>query len=98
MRTYQQLIQNERRAVELSIDDQDGNTFTPSAAYAQVNDSNGTVVTVEAPAFIDGTTSAVYTIVGTAVTANVGEYMIVWRLKKEGYTYYHATDLEVVQV
>ena len=100
-RTSQEFNQNERRAVELTIDDQDGTTFEPDTAYVTVYDnSDDSEVVGEQDAYVDG--SNIYTIIGPAVTANVGEYKIVWRIiKGEGesqYTYYHATILGVVEI
>ena len=94
MYTYQALYQNEVRAVELTINDQDGQDFAPSAAYAEIVNSSGNTVVAEQAAQIIGNT--VLTIVGTLVTANIGKYKIKWTLMKSGYTYRHATDLEVL--
>lgn len=94
MQTYQALYQNERRAVELTINDQDGQDFAPSAAYASIEDSNGNTVITEQAAQVIGNT--ILTVVGPTVTANIGEYKIKWRILKSGYTYYHATDLEIL--
>jgi len=34
-------------------------------------------------------------LIGTIVTANAGEYKVIWRVAYGGHTYYHITILEV---
>jgi len=96
MVTYQALYQNEIRAVELTINDQDGIDFVPSAAYAAIENESGETVVAEQAAMVTG--NQVYTVVGTATTANKGKYRILWRILKNGYTYMHATDLEILEL
>lgn len=93
MNTYQSFYQNEIRALELTIDDQDGNDFIPSAAWVEVQDSAGTAVVAEQAAMVDS--SNIRTIIGTATTGTVGTYKVIWRLARTGYTYFHVTLLEV---
>jgi len=96
-RTLQEFNQNEIRAVELNINDQDGTDFEPDSATTTIYDnSDDTVVVEEQSALVDG--SDVRTLIGIVVTANVGEYKIVWKLIKGDYTYYHATILGVVEI
>jgi len=96
MQTYQSLYQNEIRAIELTINDQDGQDFVPSAAFFAVENESGTEVVAEQAAQIVGNT--VLAIIGTLVTATIGKYRIIWRLQRTGYTYYHATDLDVFSI
>ena len=41
MNTYQSFYQNEVRALELTINDQDGYSFSPSGAYTQIKTDAG---------------------------------------------------------
>jgi len=96
MITYQTLYQNEIRAVELTINDQDGIDFAPSAAYATIETETGVTVVAEQAAMVTG--NQIYTVVGTATTATIGKYKILWRILKDGYTYKHRTDLEILSL
>lgn len=107
MRTYQTLYQNEIRAIEITINSQDGQEFIPSGAFVSVSrtadsdnaysgtDYTDTLVVSEQTALVDG--NKVRTLIGNIVTANVGEYKVLWKIIKENYTYYHITDLDVVE-
>jgi hypothetical protein len=94
--TYQAFYQNENRALQITMNDQDGNSWAPSGGYVQVKNSSGTVVVAEQAASVSSNT--VSTIIGTAVTATVGKYQIIWRLLRSGYTFYHVTELEVLEL
>jgi len=96
METYQAFYQNEIRALQITINDQDGDSFAPSAAYVQVQDSTGTEVVAEQPAQV--TANTVTTLIGTAVTATVGKYKIIWRISHSLHTYYHVSELEVMEL
>ena len=96
MRTYQSLYKNERRAVEITINDEDGASFITDGASAAIYDGSGTVVVAEQAAYTDS--NKIYTIVGTTTTANIGKYKIVWKLIKDTYIYYHSTDLTVQEL
>ena len=97
-RTLQSFLQNEIRALEITVRDQDGNAFTPTGAYVEVQDANGEVVVAEQVAQV--TSNTVNTIIGIATTAQVGTYYIIWRLVDSTgpYTYYHVTELEVAKL
>jgi hypothetical protein len=92
-RTLQTFLQNEVRALEITVRDQDGNAYAPDAAYFQVQDEDGLeVVAEQAASVVNNTVNA---LIGTTTTAQVGTYYIIWRLVKGQYTYYHVTELEV---
>ena len=91
--TYQSFYVNEDRALEITINDQDGNDFAPSAAWAQVRTDTGTIVIAEQSAMVVG--NQIRTIIGTTVTATAGEYKVIWRITYGGHTYFHITILEV---
>jgi len=93
MKTYQEFYQNEVRPVSITLNDEDGNSFAPSAAYYTVKDSDDDVVIAESEATVS--TNVVTGIITTAVTVTVGTYKIEWRLRKNAYTYYHVTDLKI---
>lgn len=94
--TYQSFLQNEVRALQIEIDDNDGTNFSPSAAYVQVQDNSGTEVVAEQAALVSGNT--VSTLIGTTVTATVGKYKVIWRILHSEHTYYHITTLEIQQL
>lgn len=96
MNTYQAFYINEVRALEIDINDQTGADFSPSAAYVTVQNSSGSVVVAEQAAQVSG--SQVRTLIGTTTTATVGEYKVIWRILYGGYTYYHVTDLEIMEL
>lgn len=95
-RTYQELNIGEIRKVELTIEDQDGLAFIPSAAYIQVNDKDGNVIIPKQSAVIQN--NLVNTTIGTVVTSAEGRYNLIWDFHKNGLTYYHCTELEIVQL
>jgi hypothetical protein len=95
-KTYQALNQNENRAVELKIRDSNGTAFEPTSAFASVRDSDGNIVIEEQEAYVS--TNMVYTIIGTMVTSNPGNYDLIWKIVKDSYIYYHVTELEVLKV
>jgi hypothetical protein len=96
MRTYQTLYKNERRAVEITVNDQDGQLFVPTSASASIYDSSNEIVVPEVAAMVE--LNRVYTIVETTVTGTVGKYKIVWKLFKDTYIYYHSTDVVVEEL
>lgn len=93
MNTYQSFYVNEDRALEVTINDQDGNDFAPSAAWAQIQTDTGNTIIEEQVAMVVG--NKIRTLVGTTVTQTAGEYKVIWRLAYGGHTYYHITILEV---
>lgn len=95
-RTLQEMNQNEVRPLELTINDHTGSNFIPSAAYTTIYDDSGNVVVAEQPAMVISNT--VYTVIGTTVSATVGDYVVKWRILYSTYTYYHATDLQIVEL
>ena len=94
--TYQSLYKNERRAVQIEIDDQYGNGFSPSAAYTSVEDKNGNVIIPEQVALVAG--NVIRTLIGTSVTSTVGEYRLIWKILQGNYIYYHLTIIEVQEL
>ena len=93
METYQSFYVNEDRALEITIDDQDGNDFSPSAAWTQVITDSNSLIISEQPALVSG--NQIRTLIGQTVTATPGEYKVIWRLAYNGHTYYHITILEI---
>ena len=98
METHQTLYQNESRAVTLTILDQDNVAFTTidSVTYTVENVSESVIVTSTAATVSSNTMTAV---IGTTVTANIGDYFIIWKITDtDGYIYYHKTALEVLSI
>lgn len=92
-KTYQTFYKDEVRALQITVRDQNGNPFSPSGAYVEVQDNVGQTVIAEQPAQV--TSNTVQTLIGTATTASSGTYNIIWRILYEQYTYLHVTELEV---
>jgi len=95
-KTYQELNLNEVRAIQLTVEDNDGVEFAPSAAYVTINDSQGNTVVSRQAAYTSN--NKVTTIIGTITTSAAGFYDVLWEIRKSGYKYYHCTELEVVSV
>lgn len=95
-RTQQEFNQNEVRKLELTINDEDGQDFIPSAAYVQVINKSGIEIVAEQQANIVG--NKVSTTINTTTTETIGKYKVIWRLKKSIHTYYHLTELEVISI
>jgi len=96
MRTYQELNQNEIRDIKLSLTDEDGTSFAPSACTYTIDNSAGTTVITSTNATIS--TNTVTASIGTTVTVTIGSYKLTWIIKKSGSTYYHITDIQVVSI
>ncbi len=94
--TYQAFYQNEIRALQITINDQDGAAMAPSAAWVQIQDSTGAEVIAEQAAQV--TANTVATLIGTTVTGTVGKYKIIWRISHNVHTYYHVSELEVMEL
>jgi len=92
-KSYQTFYQNEVRALELTVRDQDGNELVLLSAEVEVTDVDGNVVRVEQAASVSS--NKVSTIINTTITAQVGLYHVRWTLHYSTYTYKHATELEV---
>jgi hypothetical protein len=97
--TIQDLYQNERRDVKITLTNRDTrSSWSPSAAYAEVVDSdNGTIMSERT---CDISTNEVSIVIGTTVTKTPGTYYIKWRFRKgangDVYTFYHKTLLNVL--
>jgi len=92
-KSYQTMYQNEQRALELTVRDQDGNELTLQSATVEVLDIDSETVVAETAAQVVG--NKVSTIISTTVTAQVGLYHVVWTLNYSVYVYKHVTELEV---
>ena len=89
--TTQTMYKSERRSVQLTIRDS-YDQFEPDSASAEIKNSTGTLM---ASGGILTSLNMIYCDVPTAVTANVGEYYILWNVHKDGSLYRHRTDLLV---
>jgi len=87
------MYQNEVRALELTVRDQDGNELVLLSAEVEVTDEDGDTVVEESAAQV--ISNKVSTIINTTTTAQVGLYRVIWTLHYSVYTYKHATELEV---
>ena len=92
-KSYQQFYQNEQRALELTVRDQDGNELVLQSAEVEVTDADGEVVVAEQNASVSS--NKVSTVIGPTVTAQVGLYHVIWTLNYSVYVYKHVTELEV---
>lgn len=98
MKSYITMYENEERAIELLIRDQNDTEWIPDAAYFKIQHGDGPTVVTEGPAMVSG--NKIYALVTTAVTQWPGEYDVIWRILKVGtnndqYTYYHKTRVVV---
>ena len=96
MNTYQSFYQNEVRALELTINDQDGYSFSPSGAYTQIKTDAGVQVIEEQAAMVYD--NKIRTLIGTTVTFLPGKYKVIWKIKQAGHSFYHITILEVQEL
>lgn len=96
MRTYVDLTEGDRRAVQITLNNKtDGTAFVPSAAFVTIYDDTGTEVVPSAACYIDS--NNVYTVIGTTVTSTPGKYKAHW-IVKLGYTYNHSTIINVLDL
>jgi hypothetical protein len=103
--TYVTFMQNDIRALQISVRDQyDTAYIVTSATYkvltSIINHHGGDVVVPEAAALVSGNT--VSALMTTAVTSAAGEYDVVWKLVKVAgattYNFYHKTKLKVEEI
>jgi len=95
--TYQTLNKGETRAVELTIRTEvDGLGFVPQEVTTTILDSNDNEIVAEQVALFQE--NRVYVMVGPLTTGNIGEYKIKWKIIKSGQTYFHITNLTVVEL
>ena len=94
--TYQSFYQNEKRSLQLEIDDNDGTDFVPSGAFYQVlNAAGNVIIAAETAAMVLNNTISIE--IDDTITQTVGAYKIIWKIKQSGHTYKHVTELEVQQ-
>ena len=98
--TYITFYENEVRAVEISVRDQDDAVWTPSSAYISVIDEAETIIVAETPAMV--TSNTILGLIDATVTVTPGKYYIIWRILKTSgestYTFYHKTTLVVEEL
>jgi class 3 adenylate cyclase len=103
--TYVTFMQNDIRALQISVRDQYDTVYPITSATVKVltsiiNHHGGDVVLPESAALVaSNTVSALMT---TTVTSAAGEYDVVWKLVKvigaTTYNYYHKTKLKVEEI
>lgn len=96
MRSYITFYVGEVRAVTLYLRDQEDVDFVASSASTFVDWASGGNLIPEVPAMISG--SSLTCLVDTRVTVNKGVYCIIWKIIQGQYTYYHRTDINVVEL
>jgi len=96
--TSQSLYQDESRAVIITILDQNHTAFVPtSASTYKVTDDGGVEVISEINA--TNSSNTLTAVIGTAVTATVGNYYIIWSIvDSNGYIYKHKTFIQVIDL
>jgi len=95
MHTLQTMYEDEVRAVEITILDQDNAVFEPDTAYVTIYDKDDNVVISETAATVSS--NAVSIIINTTTTVSTGNYKLKWRIVKDSYTYYHLTNLIILE-
>jgi hypothetical protein len=100
MKTYLTIYQNEQRAAELEIRDQNDAQYVPSSVYATIVDDSAAIVLQETPALIINNTASI--LIPSSISSTIGEYEIIWRILKVSgdntYTYYHKTQLVIEEL
>lgn len=93
-RTYQELTQNDKRWVRLTITRNNGEAYAPSAANYEVKgtEKQNTLIP-STPASIDG--NEISARITETITASAAEYDLIWEVKKDRDTNYHCTRLLV---
>lgn len=98
--TYITFYQNEVRAVEISVRDQDDAVWTPSSAFMSVVDEAENIIVAETATMVS--TNTILGLINTTVTATPGKYYIIWKILKTAgnstYTFYHKTTLVVEEL
>lgn len=94
--TYQELYENESRAIRIKLYDKDRAAYEPESAYNTIYNSDNEIVRAEQGCMTDS--SSIWSTVSTTVTANPGDYYIVWKITNGDYIFYHRTDLRVSNV
>ena len=96
METYTSLYQGETRALTIYVRDQNDDDFEPTSASTYIKDSLDNIIVNEVASLVSG--ASVIALVDTSVTSAIGNYDVVWKLVKSGYTYYHKTSVEVESI
>lgn len=96
--TYLTFYQNEVRPVSIKITNQNHEAFLPTAnSTYKVVDSDENIVLSETAATVSS--NVLTGTINTTVTANVGEYYIIWKITdSNSYVYYHRVNLEVKEL
>lgn len=101
MKTYVEMYQNEQRALELEMRDENDLPYTPSIVYFKVVDSKGNIVQEEETCLI--LQNSAIALITPLTTANVGDYEVIWRILRNvtgqtTYTYFHKTQVVVEEL
>ncbi len=100
MNTYLTVYEDEQRAVELTIRDNDDVAYTPDSATYTIKDSNGVEIVAETTCMVDE--NKIYFMVTDTVTALPGEYEVIWKITKVSgantYIFHHKTKLTVEEL
>lgn len=102
MQTYTTMYHNEERALSIKIRDNDECAFNldgGSEVWTTIEDMDENIVVTRQPAVITPTDGNIaVTVIGSLVTANTGNYYLIWEIVKDGYTYFHRTKLEILPI
>jgi len=94
METIKTLYQNERRALKLSLYNDNDSFDDITESFYSVYDNDGNIVIAEQKAYTDDNSASV--VIGTTVTSTIGTYYIIWKIiDNNNYIYYHKTLLQV---
>jgi hypothetical protein len=96
MQTYITIYKNEKRAIQLHMNDNDNDNYQCNSAYASVVDSNGNNIRRERPCYTDD--ESAWDLIETDVTGTAGIYYIIWKILNTNEVIYHSTKLEVIEV
>ena len=104
MQTYTALYHNEERALSIKIRDNDECAFVPSEVWVTITsiDGNGNNRDRQVASIKNddegNPINIAMTIIGSTITANIGDYYIKWEIIKDSYTYFHRTKLEILPI
>ena len=93
-RTYQELTQNSRKWVDLTINRDTGVAYAPSAAWYTVQGAlKENVIVPRTPATVNENKLSAH--ITETVTASAAEYDLIWEIHKNQNVNYHCTRLLV---
>lgn len=95
MNSSQTLYKDEKRAIEITIRDHNDIAYSPSAAYVEINNSEGTTINEQNCMIIE---NRIYCYIAVGITQTPGRYFIHWTIRKDMYIFKHKTEVLVLEL